>query len=422
VVTAPPPPTAAQLWLEKNAPAIAAALVLAGLCAFYFFAWARAGRGPDAGTVVPIFSPPDDMSPAALRYIARMGFDDRAFAAAIVDLGVRGKLRIVEEDGGFFSGTKTRLERVDAGVEDLPPPERAMFSSLLGSRDHIELDNKNHAAFSSSRSALEKELKRTYLGKLFNTNRHWAVLGLALLALGVTLVAVTLIATQIDAPPLGFTLGCATVAVGGFAGLLAISRWSRGRGTGVRIAAMLAMPMLAVAALIAAFLVVELATETERFYWLAAPLLALPLVVSAFWWMAAPTREGRRVMDRIAGFEQYLSIAEEDRLETMHPLEKTPQLFERYLPHAVALKVENAWASRFSGVLSAAAVSGQAQSMHWYSGSGDPWNDTGRFVDRVGSSLSSTISSASTAPGSSGGSGGGGSSGGGGGGGGGSGW
>ena len=54
--------------------------------------------------------------------------------------------------------------------------------------------------------------------------------------------------------------------------------------------------------------------------------------------------------------------------------------------------------------------------------SSSPWSNPTGFVDNVGSSLASTVSSASTAPGSSSGSGGGGSSGGGGGGGGGGGW
>jgi uncharacterized membrane protein len=138
--------------------------------------------------------------------------------------------------------------------------------------------------------------------------------------------------------------------------------------------------------------------------------------------MAAPTREGRAVMDRIAGFQHYLSITEEDRLETLHPPEKTPSLFERYLPYAIALEVENEWAGRFAGVLAAAAASGQAGTMGWYSGHSDPWRDPDGFANQMGSSLASTISSASTAPGSSSGSGGGGSSGGGGGGGGGGGW
>jgi uncharacterized membrane protein len=151
------------------------------------------------------------------------------------------------------------------------------------------------------------------------------------------------------------------------------------------------------------------------------PALALPLVVSAFWWISAPTLEGRRILDHIAGFKQYLSITERERLDRMTPPEDTPELFEKFLPFAIALGVENRWAKRFAGVLAAAAAQGQ-QGFAWYAGSGNPWSNPTGFANSVGSSLASTVSSASTAPGSSSGSGGGGSSGGGGGGGGGGGW
>jgi uncharacterized membrane protein len=158
-------------------------------------------------------------------------------------------------------------------------------------------------------------------------------------------------------------------------------------------------------------------------WWLpvALPALALPIVLSAFWWISAPTREGRTVLDHIAGFKQYLSITEGERLDRMTAPKDTPEGFEKYLPYAIALGVENRWAERFARVLAAAAASGQ-QGFGWYSGSSDPWSNPGRFADDMGDSLSSTISLASTAPGSSSGSGGGGSSGGGGGGGGGGGW
>jgi uncharacterized membrane protein len=150
---------------------------------------------------------------------------------------------------------------------------------------------------------------------------------------------------------------------------------------------------------------------------LILPLLAGPLVLSAFWWIAAPTAEGRKVLDHIAGFKQYLSITEGERLDRMTPPKDTPELFEKYLPFAIALAVENHWAKRFEGVLAAASAQGQ-QGFGWYSGSSTPWNNPTGFVDNVGSSLSSAVGAASTAPGS----GGGGSSGGGGGGGGGGGW
>jgi uncharacterized membrane protein len=162
------------------------------------------------------------------------------------------------------------------------------------------------------------------------------------------------------------------------------------------------------------------AADSGQLLPMLAPLLTLPLALSAFSWMAAPTREGRRVMDEIAGFEKYLSVTEENRLETLHPPEKTPELFERYLPHAIALGVENRWANRFAAVLAAAAAdpARSAGTMGWYVGSGNAWDDPGSFASDLGSGLTSSVASASTAPGS----GGGGSSGGGGGGGGGGGW
>jgi hypothetical protein len=60
---------------------------------------------------------------------------------------------------------------------------------------------------------------------------------------------------------------------------------------------------------------------------LVLPALAAPLVLSAFWWIAAPTPEGRRVLDHVAGFRQYLSITEAERLDRMTAPRDTPAIF-----------------------------------------------------------------------------------------------
>jgi uncharacterized membrane protein len=127
-------------------------------------------------------------------------------------------------------------------------------------------------------------------------------------------------------------------------------------------------------------------------------------------------------MDQVEGFKMYLSVAEQDRLNMLNPPEKTPQLFEKYLPYALALNVENEWSEQFAEVLAKAQVDGQPYSPSWYQGSS--WNRLGTsgFSDSLGGAFAAAIASSAVAPGSSSGSGGGGSSGGGGGGGGGSGW
>ncbi len=152
-----------------------------------------------------------------------------------------------------------------------------------------------------------------------------------------------------------------------------------------------------------------------------AAYIVTPLALLGFHWLQAPTVAGRKIMDQIEGFRQYLGVAEEDRLNALNPPDKTPELFERFLPHAIALGVENRWAKRFAGVL-AAAGAGAAVST-WYAGSHNWQNDPVGFANNLGGALSQTIAAAASPPGSSdGGSSGGGSSGGGGGGGGGSGW
>jgi uncharacterized membrane protein len=110
-------------------------------------------------------------------------------------------------------------------------------------------------------------------------------------------------------------------------------------------------------------------------------------------------------------------VAEEDRLNFIHPPDETPALFEKFLPYAIALGVENQWGERFARRLDEAGYQPE-----WYSG--HHWNrlHPGSFATSLGQGMQSSISSASSAPGSSSGMGGGGSSGGGGGGGGGGGW
>jgi len=423
VVDAPRPPTAAELWLADKGPIAAALAALLALCGFYFHAWRKAGRGPLPGTVVPLFTPPDGLSAAALRYVRKMGYDTRAFAAAIVQGGVEGKLRLVEGEGGFFSRGKTRIDKV-AEPDGMAAPERDMLRKLFAGSDSLEMDNENHATFSAAQKALREGLESAFLDRTFHLNKGWAWAGLALLGGAMLFVALVVALTDPYAadgawgpPALGLALLAAALTAGIRSRLAAPGRsW---------LLALIAIGFAAGAAfmLFTAYIVAADSGEAMTVVKMLSPLLALPLALSAFRWMAAPTREGRRLMDEIAGFEKYLSVTEEDRLETLHPPEKTPELFERYLPHAIALGVENRWAARFADVLAAASADPDRQGgMGWYSGGQNVWSNPGRFASTVGSTLTSSVASASTAPGSSSGSGGGGSSGGGGGGGGGGGW
>jgi uncharacterized membrane protein YgcG len=412
VVATPGDTDRAGFWLTDYGPFAVGLAGLLGILIYYFIAWRRAGHGPAAGTIVPIFAPPDGLSAAGMRYIVDMGADNRTFAAALVELGVRGRLRLVEGEKGFFSRAKTTIERQSGSAlgDVLPKAESAMMSALFAGNDSIVMEQKNHATFSAAQAALAKQLKAQYEGTMFVRNWGWSLRGLALMLGALWLTACALILASSTPSPLPF--GLVLLGLTGFT--VSAILFNGAHSTLVKILA----GIVAVAAAGIGFATIVAALNSGAALPLVLPLLSLPVVLTAFSWMAAPTRQGRQVLDRIAGFEQYLSITEEDQLDRMHPPEKTPALFEKYLPYAIALGVENRWAKRFAGVLAAASAAGTAHAMTWYSGSSDPWSHTDDFVDTIGSTLSSTVASASASPGSSGG----GSSGGGGGGGGGGGW
>jgi uncharacterized membrane protein YgcG len=404
-------------WLEDNGPPLIGAGALIGLLAYFYYAWQRAGRDPRAGTVVPLFSPPEGISPAGMRYLSKMNADNRTFAAALVDMGVRGHIRLVEQDGGWFSRDKTKIERLNSSNE-LPPEEQAALRELASPGESIMMEKKNYAAFGAAKKQLASVLKDQFEGTAFKRNYGWAAAGLLFFftALWATSAAIVAAADTTSIWQIGVTLGCLALAAI-LAFLIHESSW-----LGKVVCAVIGFVAFVIAAALGFPMFTE-ALSTGSALPLLIPAVALPLVVSCFWWIAAPTKDGRAVLDQIAGFKQYLSITERERLDRMTAPQDTPEVFEKYLPYAIALGVENRWANRFASVLAAAQARGQGQQgFYWYSGNGNPWNNPTLFVNSVGASLASTISSASTAPGSSSGSGGGGFSGGGGGGGGGGGW
>ena len=365
-VTAPTGHMQATYLLRDAWPAFVAVGGLLLLLVYYARAWHRVGRDPPSRVIVPRYEAPDGQSPASMRFLRRMKYDDRSFAAAVLSLAVKGALRIEQESRGLLKrGGQFTLHRTE------PPPgttlsddEAVLLDTLLGSRTSIELDNANHAIIAAAKHAHLQLLKKRYTPKFFRINGGWHAAGI-LLSLILAFVAIGWPALK-----------------GGFGA----SWWF-----------------------------------ATRPGWVALAAAALALLVNGIFGrlLKAPTVAGRTVMDHIEGFRLYLDVAEGDDLRLIDAPPLTVELYERNLPAALALEVEQHWAERFAGVFATQAA---GHAPRWYSG--DQWDtrNVSRFSSSLGSAFSSAISSASTAPGSSSGSGGGGSSGGGGGGGGGGGW
>jgi uncharacterized membrane protein YgcG len=348
-----PAPTRAQrvLWFFKdNRGALLALLGLAALLGYCVRRWRKVGRDPRPGTIITRYEPPAGHSPAGLRYLRRMGYDTRCFSSDMLALAVDGDVRIHRQDK-LLKDAWT-LQRLHPTDPRAIGPQRALLDKLFrGGSDELKLDNTNAPTMQSAQAAHVAALKAQYQPSLFKTNARSILVALAIDAVATALAFLS----------------------------------SGGAGLPVIIACTILM---------------------------TAVLFAFAILVKA------PTPAGRKLLDEIEGLKLYLGVAERDELARLPGPDAPPPLdadrYQRLLPHAVALDVEEAWTKQFTLAVGATAAAATTAAMSWYSGG--RVGDLGSFASSIGSSLSSQIASSSSPPGSS--SGGGGFSGGGGGGGG----
>ncbi len=424
-VTRPTAGDEAAFFLKDNITVFAAAGGLLLVFLYFLVAWHMAGRDPEGGAIIARYEPPKGFSPAAAHFVSNMGFSDTAFTAAIVDMAVKGYLTIKESSDGDltlrFVGDKSKLTRGERslGVK--------LFSALKGD---VEVDAKNHERFSKAKKRLRSSLAEEYEAAHFMLNRDYLWGGVALVVLVFGAIALLSDRPQVTAFSMVWLAG---VSVGAyvFAGrvktswTLALNSGASLKAAGYMITAIIATAViLPVAGMLAAGADQLLGEISMPVMLLIAGTMGTTLTFHHL--LKAPTRLGRRVMDEIDGFREYLSVAEADRMQFHNPPEKTPELFEKYLPYAIALGVEHEWGEKFDDILAAVSTD-QGQGgyhPHWYSGSHRYGSfRSSSFSSSMGAAFTGAISAASTAPSSGGGGfGGGGFSGGGGGGGGGGGW
>lgn len=156
------------LWFSKdNGAVIVLLLGLLAQLAWYLRSWNKVGRDPEKGVIIPLFTPPQGLSPAAVRYVKDMAFGRNSFTAAIISLAVKGFVRIEEDDKEFT----LHKEKTAAGAPRLTAGETAVLNTLLpGARKSIKMEQANHSDFSRAQSLLNTALKKEYQGQLFHLN------------------------------------------------------------------------------------------------------------------------------------------------------------------------------------------------------------------------------------------------------------
>ncbi|MFQ5739578.1 MAG: DUF2207 domain-containing protein [Acidobacteriota bacterium] len=315
-----------------------------------FGLWHKRGRDPRRNPVIVNYKPPQDMTPAELGTLVDNSPDMRDITATLVDLAVRGFLLIKEEDKeqllGLWSSREYSFQRLKSEDEwkSLRAHERKLLETLFSEGESVELsDLKNR--FYKSLPDIRDDIFNALMDRKCYTRRPDQVKKIYIIT------AAMLLALAIVA--------------------------------GVPLAQQLGQTPLTV---------------------VLAGLLTAFSVALFGWLMPARTARGARFQEQILGFEEFLDRVESERFKRMIT---GPEMFEKFLPFAMALGVEKQWADAFSDLC--------RQPPSWYQGAGPGAFQTRAFVGSLNQMSTQTAAAMASAPRSSGGSGfsGGGSSGGG---------
>jgi uncharacterized membrane protein len=260
--------------------------------AVMFALWYSVGRDPDPGvSVAPQYEPPKGMCPAEAGTLLDDTIHPRDITCTIVDLAVRGYIKIEEKvDTFLLFHHKDYLFHLLKPREqwggDLTPHERVMLENIFlgGTETRLSsLKNRFYTVIPIVRQDIMSALKSKGIYTLDpeSANGYSIVAGVA--------IAILVVAVQI--------LG-----------------WM------------------------------------NLFY--SIPLVIGSVLVSALiWWlfarqMTAKTVAGARARIAVLGFQEFMNRVDADRIKRM-----PPDTFEKFLPYAMALGVEHHWAQAFDGII-----------------------------------------------------------------------
>ncbi len=337
-------------FLESNWPLVVPIFAFFGM----FWLWWTRGRDPRLRPITAQYEPPDKLTPSEVGTLIDNSVDMKDITAAIVDLAVRGYITIEEKDKSSMMGLMHNkdyvfhLKKSFAENTSLKPHEQELLSGMFGSGsgagETVSLDDL-HNQFYRYIPSIKNRVFESLVGNGYYKRRP-------------------------DSVRSGYIAG------GVVLGFLSI--WG-----GVPLSNFLGMAPLP---------------------FIMAGILTAAIVCVFGWFMPARTISGARALEGVLGFEDFLAHVESDRFNRMI---KTPEMFEKFLPFAMALGVEKNWSKAFQNIYT--------QPPSWYQGGGyGPNFYPYAFVNNLNTMSSQASSVMTSAPRSSGGSGFGGSGGGGG--------
>lgn len=293
------------------------------LLVYYGVLWFWLRRGSKA-RVVRQSEPPQGLSPAQTRYVYHMGYDDEMLSIVVMSLVQKGWVRVVERGARSYS-----IERAkNSNSLPLSDEEQQFFDKLLEDRESIEVTRSHYRIFQQARKTLKNVLEKWENKRLFH--RHtWALLPQWLFTCGVVGVLLwyslgVFVANQ-------KTVMAAIILAWFYPFLKSIFGISFKFFTWRRY----------VVCLLSAFAWVA-------YGWQLAAVVLVALVPGVVFaeHIGVYTPMGRKMMDEIEGFLQYMEVAEQNRVFSSNPTDAA-RIYCAYLPYAAALNIQNKWRTSF---------------------------------------------------------------------------
>jgi hypothetical protein len=326
--------------------------------AFYMFwlGWTRGGD-PEQDAATLQYEPPENLTPAECGALLDNAVALRCIAATIVDLSVKGYLAIEPNADSKLPGHPDQQNYVFHIIKapsdwiQLKPHERAVLSAIFLPTNPLRL-------LMESLSHLQNVAGNTALSPSFDRVRAMVTENPALRALSEagnsdrgagptssvledyeTRPLVTLSEAQnhfyLHRTAIGNCIFDALVAGGYYT-----KRPDMVRLSYVASGILIGLLMLPLGRTLAAM-------GTPLQSWILSAILTSAIVLGFGWFMPGRTINGARALAKVRGFASFLARVEKDHIERM---EKSPELFEKYLPYAMALHVENKWAQVFASI------------------------------------------------------------------------
>jgi hypothetical protein len=322
---------------------------------YYLIVWIRLGPEPALGSVPVRYDPPEELSPAAVRYIRTTGSDARTLAAVIAQLAARECLGIDLQDGKY---KLTQLKTDASVVVALAPEEARVLEMLFEDGKEIILHPNKGDELNRYSLAIQGQLQKRLDGVYFT--RHGGYIAIGMLTSLMTAMWMALTAEGKDTSGVLFLTWwfffCASI-LGAMVIFSVVPAWKLAlRGLGGTRQLLIGMAVLAVFGAAFVMLLRMLANGVSPMYSVA---LAALVTVNLVWIPALKrmTARGREAVGEIEGFRTFLEKVEQDRMQRLNTTGETPNAAVEFLPYAIALEVKESWGDHLAEAFFATTTS-----------------------------------------------------------------